>query len=229
MKMVKEKIFEGYHEAQEYFDSIPDKAKVLMVHMGSVQEPDWIKPIAFYKPYMTLEEQKNWRDESPVNDDASTNASFVPENKKLLGILQDSKLLEKIDVELDKKIVGEHEARKTIFMVANMRNVENLNKATDNLMVNAQSGTGKDHLCEALFELIPEQEKEELIRTTPKVLAYTRNRKITPETTWKKTALRLEDASNEVLNDDSFKVFSSANPNKINKGKIVNRGKIIKI
>jgi len=47
--------------------------------------------------------------------------------------------------------------------------------------------------------------------------------------TWKKTTLRLEDCTNEVLNDDSFKVFSSANPNKINKGKIVNKGKILEI
>lgn len=93
-------------------------------------------------------------------------------------ILLDPNFLELIDRELDKKVVGEHEARKTIFMVTNMRNVENLNKATDNLMVNAPSGTGKDHLCEAIFDLIPEEEKEELIRTTPKVLAYTRNRKI---------------------------------------------------
>ena len=47
--------------------------------------------------------------------------------------------------------------------------------------------------------------------------------------TWKKITLRLEDASNEVLNDDAFKVFSSANPNKINKGKTINKGKVIDI
>jgi len=98
--------------------------------------------------------------------------------KELLEILEDPKLLERIDKELDKMIVGEHEARKTIFMVANMRNVENLGKATDNLMINAPSGTGKDAIAEAVFDLIPEEEKEELIRTTPKVLAYTRNRKL---------------------------------------------------
>jgi len=97
---------------------------------------------------------------------------------EILNLLLNTNLLEEINKELDKKIVGEDEARKTIFMVANMRNVENLGKATDNLMVNAPSGTGKDHLCEAIFELIPDEEKEELIRTTPKVLAYTRNRKL---------------------------------------------------
>lgn len=49
------------------------------------------------------------------------------------------------------------------------------------------------------------------------------------EPTWKKVSLRLEDVSNEVLNDDAFKVISSANPNKINKGKIVNKGQITEI
>jgi len=131
--------------------------------------------------------------------------------------------------EFDKKVVGEIEARKTIFLVTCMRLVENLGKATDNLMVNAISGTGKDFISEAVFDIIPQKEKEELIRITPKVLAYTRNKVFEPMATWKRIALRLEDVSNDVLNDDSFKVMSSASPNKINSSKIVNRGKIINI
>lgn len=99
----------------------------------------------------------------------------IPED--MLDILKRHDLFNEItEKEFDRKIVGEIEARKSIFLVANMRNVENLNKATDNLMVNAFSGTGKDHITEAIFEFLPDDEKEELIRTTPKVLAYTRNR-----------------------------------------------------
>ena len=179
--------------------------------------------------------EKTGRKWKQVQTSDGTKLELVGEDEKGLAqkeayvILQDPELLEIIDKELDKRVVGEHEARKTIFLVSNMRNVENLGKATDNLMVNAPSGTGKDHLCEAIFELISQEEKEELIRTTPKVLAYTRNRMIEPDSTWKKVALRLEDASNEVLNDDSFKVFSSASPNKINKGKTINKGKVIEV
>lgn len=92
--------------------------------------------------------------------------------------LKNPELLELIDKELNKKVVKENEARKVIFLIANMRNVENLNKGSDNLIVNALSGTGKDHVVGAVFDLIPSDEKEELIRTTPKVLAYTRNRKV---------------------------------------------------
>ena len=92
--------------------------------------------------------------------------------------LMNPQLLNLIDNELDKKVVGENDSRMVIFLVANMRNVENLSKGTDNLIVNALSGTGKDHVVGAVFDLIPNNEKEELIRTTPKVLAYTRNRKV---------------------------------------------------
>ncbi len=144
-----------------------------------------------------------------------------------INFLKNKNILEEIDKEIDKKVVGEHNSRKSIFVIANMRNVENLNKSTDNVMVHAVSGVGKDCVTEAVFDLIPDKEKEELIRTTPKVLVYTRNKKIEENATWKKVALRLEDAGNEVLNDDAFKVMSSANPNKINRMKIVNRGKII--
>lgn len=104
--------------------------------------------------------------------------TLISPPKKYLNILQNPELLNLIDSELNKKIVRENEARKVIFLVANMRNVENLSKGSDNLIINALSGTGKDHVVGAVFDLIPESEKEELIRTTPKVLAYTRNRKI---------------------------------------------------
>lgn len=178
------------------------------------------------------EKISNFLDDKYVLKDSKTEDITIVEKTphwKYMKYLSDPNLLDLIDREFDKKIFGEKEARKTIFMIANMRNVENLNKATDNLMVNAFSGTGKDHITEAIFELLPIDEKEELLRTTPKVLAYTRNKTLDPNSTWKKVALRLEDASNEVLNDDSFKVLSSSNTNKINKAKTVNKGKVIDI
>jgi len=150
-------------------------------------------------------------------------------SKKIRKILSSSDLLERIDTELDKKIVGENDARKTIFMIANMRNVSNLSKATDNLIVNAVSGTGKDYVTEAIFDLLHYKEKEELIKCTPKVLGYCRNRNLEPSSTWTKTALRLEDASNSVLNDETFKTFASANSDKMNYGKTISNGKIVEI
>ncbi len=144
-----------------------------------------------------------------------------------IQLLANPDLFEIIVKEFDKKAIGEVEAKKTIFLVSSMRLVENLNKATDNLIINAYTGTGKDHLTEAIFGIIPEEEKEELIRISPKVLSYTRNKATDPNATWKKIALRLEDVENNVLNDDAFKVMLSANPNKLNKSKIVFKGKVL--
>ena len=48
--MSEERVFKNYQEAQKYFDGISDRIKILKVHMGSVQEPEWINPIAFFKP-----------------------------------------------------------------------------------------------------------------------------------------------------------------------------------
>lgn len=157
-----------------------------------------------------------------VNVDYDKIPTNMPEEIK--AVLENKKLWDLIDSELDKEIVEEKEARKVIFLVSNMRNVENITKGTDNLIVNALSGTGKDHITEAIFRILPRMEKEELVRTSPKVLSYTRNKTVDPTATWIKTALRLEDVGNNVVNDESFKTFLSANPNKVNYGKVVIKG-----
>lgn len=150
------------------------------------------------------------------------------EEQRLLTLLRNSNLFNYItEKEFDKKIVREIDARKTIFLNTCMRLVENRSKGTDNLNVNAKTGTGKDAVSEAVYAIIPDDEKEELIRITPKVLAYTRNKIFDEEATWKKIALRLEDVANQTLNDDGFKVMLTSDPNKINRAKIVWKGRII--
>jgi hypothetical protein len=46
---------------------------------------------------------------------------------------------------------------------------------------------------------------------------------------WKKVALRLEDVSENVVNDDSFKVIATANPNKINYSKTMIKQRVVEI
>lgn len=128
-----------------------------------------------------------------------------------LKILEDPKIFDKITItEFDKKIVKEKTTRQTIFLVANMRNVENLSEATDNLLVNAESRAGKDYIIKCVMTILPQEEVIEKKRTTPKVLAYLNNRINDPLATWNKKVLALEDTPNDVLNDDSFKVIASA-------------------
>jgi len=182
------------------------------------------------KLYKKIKEEREKENEEKLKEKLlEEHKNKLSENESINELLTNPKILELFNQEFEKKIVKEYESRKTIFMINNMCNVENLGKATDNLMLNAPTGIGKDHISEAVFEIFPEEEKEELIRTTPKVLAYTRNRKVDPKATWQKIRLRLEDVGNSVLNDDCFKVISSANSNKINKAKIVNKGAIEEI
>lgn len=143
-------------------------------------------------------------------------------------ILKNPKLYELIETELDKKIEGEYEARKAIFLTFNMRNVANLNKATDNLMINDEGGTGKDYVVSAVYNILPNEEKVKRERITPKVLAYLNDIKSNPKG-WEKKALYLEDVPNAVLNDDSFKVMSSADPNGITQTSIIINNKIMDI
>jgi hypothetical protein len=173
---------------------------------------------------------KNEKQQEKSKEAARLEQEIIARAKRieLMKILKDPDLFNLItEKEFDKKICREYDSRKTIFLVTCMRLVENRKKATDNLIVNANSGTGKDHVSEAVFGIIPENEKEELLRITPKVLAYTRNRAFDKEASWNKTGLRLEDVDNVVLNDNSFKTMQSASPNKINYSKVVIRGKVV--
>lgn len=129
-----------------------------------------------------------------------------------LKLLKDEHLLDRVADEVGKRVEGERDAIKTIFTVLNMRNVANLEKATDNLMVNDEGGTGKDHVVSSVFRILPEREKDMRVRITPKVLAYLNDTKVNPEG-WVKKCLYLEDVPNNVLNDDAFKVMSSSDPN----------------
>jgi len=142
-----------------------------------------------------------------------------------LELLKNPELLNIIDGELDKKIEGEKKARITTFMTFNMRNVENLNKATDNLMLNDVGGTGKDHVAYAVYSILPDNEKVMKVRITPKVLVYLNDLETNPEG-WIKKCLYLEDVSNTVLNDDAYKVMSSADTNSITSTSIVINNKL---
>lgn len=134
---------------------------------------------------------------------------FLPgDHYKILGAKD---LYEMIDREFDKKIFGELKARKAIFFTFNMRNVKNLSRASDNLMVNDPAGTGKDYVVKAIFDLLPNEEKVQKLRITPKVLSYMNDSKKNPEG-WTKKCLYLEDVTNTTLNDDAFKVMSSCDP-----------------
>jgi hypothetical protein len=149
-------------------------------------------------------------------DDVMAKADGVEEhNKKLIQILKDPRILEIIDKELDKKIAGEHNARKTIFLISCGRLVENrTEKGAYNLMVNSESSSGKDYVVRNTLTIWKEEAIESRKRISPTALTYMHNAKFEPEWTWNGKLLYLEDVSNSILNSDVFKVMSSGGEGK---------------
>ncbi|MCK4319018.1 hypothetical protein KAW38_00410 [Candidatus Micrarchaeota archaeon] len=125
-------------------------------------------------------------------------------------ILKDPGLFNLItEKEFNKKIVGELETRKTIFLCACGKWVENNTKTSYNLMINSESGAGKDWVTSSVLEILPEGDYEKRTRITPNVFTYWHNSEYEPEWTWDGKVFYCEDISNEVLNSDVFKVMAS--------------------
>jgi len=137
---------------------------------------------------------------------------YSEREKHIIPILKNPKLFKIItDKEVSKKIVGEKETIKTIFLCSAGRLVENAKKTSYNLIVNDESGAGKDWVTERVLEIWGQRGKIWIKRTriTEKVFTYWHNPKFEPEWTWDGKIFYNEDVSNPVLNSDVFKVMAS--------------------
>lgn len=110
--------------------------------------------------------------------------------------------------ELDKKIVGELNARKTVFLVAEGRLVKNASMTSYNLMANASSGTGKDWVVKYVLDLFQKDICFYQNKMTP--AAFTYWHKSNKDWNWDGKICYLEDASNTLLLSDVFKTMSSS-------------------
>lgn len=130
----------------------------------------------------------------------------------ILATLKNPDLFNMItEKEMDKKIVGEIESRKTIFLcAAGGRLVKNAKFTSYNLMVNDEAGVGKDYVVTSTLEMVPKEFRIKRTRISEKVLTYWHNEKIEPLWTWDGKVFYVEDISQAFLNSDVFKVFSSS-------------------
>lgn len=134
-----------------------------------------------------------------------------PMGPEVRAILEDPKLWSRITkTEFDKKIVGEHETRETIFLCACGRLVENSQESSFNLMVNSASGAGKDYVTSKVLEILPGNALEKRKTISPKVFSYWHNSKFEPDWTWDGKVCYLEDVPNSVLNADPMKLMASS-------------------
>ena len=136
--------------------------------------------------------------------------SYLSLDLESLKVLSNPKLFDNITKgEFDKKIVGEVETRKVIFLCAQGRLVENHQLASYNLLVNDEAGTGKDYVCGAVLEILPKDCYIHKTRISPAVFTYWHNPEYEPNWTWNGKVFYPEDISEMVLNSDVFKVMTS--------------------
>jgi hypothetical protein len=132
--------------------------------------------------------------------------------KEAIAILKDPNLFKKItEEELDKKIVGEVETRKVIFLcAAGGRLVEDAQIASFNLLVNDSAGAGKDYITGGVLNILPKDIYVHKTRISPTVLTYWHNSTQEPDWTWNGKVFYPEDISHSVLNSEVFKVMCSS-------------------
>lgn len=130
-------------------------------------------------------------------------------------ILKDPDIFNKItEDEFDKKIVGEKETRKVIFLcAAGGRLVENCQTASYNLLVNDDAGTGKDYITGNVLSILPKDCYIHKTRISPTTFTYWHTPQKEPEWTWDGKVFYPEDISEVVLNSDVFKVMCSNGSN----------------
>jgi len=149
--------------------------------------------------------------EYPNKRSAEKYVDFSKINKTYLNILQDKNIFKNItEKELDKKIVREYAARKTIFLCANGRLVKNSQIASYNLLINDEAGTGKDYVTSKTLEILPEEIYIKKTRISPSVFTYWHNSQFEPEWTWDGKVFYTEDISENILNSEVFKVMCSS-------------------
>lgn len=146
-------------------------------------------------------------------DDKNTNSADIDGDKTPLinnyrKVLVDPNLLNLILQEIGKKVVGERETVKTIFIHGCGIWVKNHQIASYNLHLNDQPGLGKDFVMKATFDIFPKENRVYRTKITPQVLAYWHKDDST--WTWDDKILYLEDISDEILKSDVFKIMASS-------------------
>jgi len=90
-----------------------------------------------------------------MNEKAADGEKKQEISSDVLELLKDPNLFSIIDKEFDKKIVGEKETRQTIFLCMCGKNVENCSRTSYNLIINSESGAGKDWVTDNVLKIFP--------------------------------------------------------------------------
>lgn len=132
-------------------------------------------------------------------------------SKRVPEILKDEDLLDIIVNEVNKKVVHEKETIKGILICCFGSLVKNNNIASYNLIVNSESGAGKDFICDNAVKILPTDKVVKRTRISPKVWTYWNRSKMQDNSfTWDGLIFYGEDLNNAVLNDECMKTMCSS-------------------
>jgi len=164
-----------------------------------------------------------------IKEELDYEFQYPEPDEESLKILQHPNLLNIVDKEFDKLIVGEKKPRKAIFLFSCGRLVENAESTSTNLIVNDETGLGKDYVTRNVLALWGDGVVSHKKRISPTTFTYWHNCKFEPTWSWDNKVVYLEDISNSVLNSDTFKIMTSNERDKISSSLIVIKNSPINI
>ena len=180
-------------EEAEYYKN-KHTLEIMGITDKEFEDGDWKKEPVF--KVMPKEHIKRFIEERRVEDDICCNTLMFD------MITKD---------EFDKKIVGEYNVRRSIFLcAAGGRLVINSQIASYNLLINDEAGTGKDYVTGNVLSIMSKDIYIKKTRISPAVFTYWHNAQYEPEWTWNGKIFYTEDISEAVLNSEVFKVMCSS-------------------
>ncbi len=144
--------------------------------------------------------------ETPKAEEPKTNYAKEIQIKQLL---EKRKLWDYIIDELEKKHIGDIAAKEIIFLSAIGRLVKNKKPFSFNILIHSTSSAGKDHLVESVLRLFPTEDIEAFGRISKTSLTYFHDIKKEPFFSYDGKVLYLEEITEEILNNEVMKVFTS--------------------
>lgn len=152
----------------------------------------------------------------PRRKPGQTTSEYMAEHGNLIIIpteieqlLKNPRLLDLVRAEFQKKIVGEENNSKALFIIACGKYVENAQTASFNVCINQVSGAGKDFVGRAVVGIFPAGHVEIRTRISPTAFTYWHNARIDPTWTWNGKVCFLSDISDGVLNHEVMKLMMS--------------------
>jgi len=166
-----------------------------------------------------------------MSDEQMPGPNMNPEESE--KILKDPELLTILNNEFDKRIVGEKTARTTILLFSCGRLVENAESTSTNLLVNDESGKGKDYVVRNILKIYGDWGKETIVQHRQRISAtaftYWHNHFFEPDWIWDNRIVYAEDLSNTTMNSDSFKLMASAERGTLNESTITIHQKAVDV